>query len=91
MVELRLEAETDDINHIINCEVVENEYYISINHPMTKEHFISFIAYITTDRCELVKLYSEQASEARFLIRGNGIIYAYCNKEGLIKKNIKRN
>ena len=81
-----LEAEPENEKHIINCEIIENEYFISIKHDMTKEHYISFIAYITNDRCEIVKLYPEQNAEARFLRRGKGIIYAYCNKDGLIKK-----
>ena len=83
-----LEAESENKTHIINCEKVENEYYISIEHEMRKNHYISFIAYVTNDRCEIVKLYPEQSAEARFLNRGRGIIYAYCNKDGLIKKNI---
>lgn len=83
-----LETESKNEKHIINCETIENEYYISIEHDMTKEHYISFIAYVTNDRCEIVKLYPEQNAEVRFLRKGNGIIYAYCNKDGLIKKNI---
>lgn len=55
---------------------------------MTKEHYISFIAYVTNDRSEIVKLYPEQTIEVRFLRRGKGIIYAYCNKDGLIKKYV---
>ncbi len=81
-----LEAESEDKIHSINCEVIENEYYITMNHPMTKQHYISFIAYFTNDRCEIVKLYPEQNVEVRFLKRGKGTIYAYCNKDGLIKK-----
>lgn len=80
-----LEAEEGDN---INCEMVENEIFVSLNHEMSKEHYISFIAYVTNDRCEIVKLYPEQNAEARFLKRGRGIIYAYCNKDGLMKKNI---
>ena len=83
-----LEAELENEEHIINCETVENEYYISLNHDMTKEHYISFIAYVTNDRCEIVKLYPEQDAEVRFLKKGSGIVYVYCNKDGLIKKNI---
>ena len=79
-----LASDTLDVN---NFKIIENVYYISIEHDMTKEHYISFIAYITNDRCEIVKLYPEQNAEARFLRRGKGIIYAYCNKDGLIKKN----
>jgi len=83
-----LEAELENEKHVIKCETIENEYYISIDHEMTKEHYISFIAYITNDRCEIVKLYPEQNAEARFLRRGKGIVYVYCNKDGLIKKSL---
>ena len=83
-----LEAEYENDMHKINVELIENEYYISINHEMSKSHYISFVAYVTNDRCEIVKLYPEQNAEARFMIRGKGIIYAYCNQDGLIKKII---
>jgi transcriptional regulator with XRE-family HTH domain len=83
-----LEAESENEKHFINVEIIENEYYISINHEMTKEHYISFIAYVTNDRCEVVKLYPEQNAEARFFNRGSGVLYIYCNKDGLIKKEI---
>ena len=67
-----LEAETENEKHIINCQTIENEFYIWVNHDMTKEHYISFIAYITDDRCEIVKLYPQQNAETRFFKRGKG-------------------
>ncbi len=82
-----LEAEEDE-KGIISCEVIENEYYVSVNHDMSKSHYISFVAYVTGDRCEIAKLYPEQNAEARFFKRGRGILYACCNKDGLIKKHI---
>lgn len=82
------EAELEDFHHQINCEMIENEYFVTLNHSMTKEHYISFIAYLTSDRCELVKLYPEQNMEVRFLKRGRGILYVYCNQDGLFKKLI---
>ena len=83
-----LKAEYGDCGHEIDCKTVENEYFISIKHEMTKAHYISFIAYVTSDRLELVKLYPEQHAEVRFLRRGHGVIYAYCNKDGLIKTDL---
>lgn len=83
-----LEAELENKKHAITCEIIENEYYISLEHEMTKDHYISFIAYVTNNRCEIVKLYPEQNVETRFPKKGKGIIYAYCNKDGLIKKYI---
>ncbi len=81
-------AEEIDDNDTITCEIVENEYYVMVNHPMMKEHYISFIAYVTTDRFEMVKLYAESMAENRFLRRGAGIICVYCNKHGLLKLKV---
>ena len=83
-----LEAEAAGEAHEIGVENVENEIYVSLNHPMSKAHYISFIAYVTGDRCEIVKLYPEQDAAARFFYRGRGVLYAYCNQDGLFKKSI---
>ena len=50
---------------------------------MTKSHFISFMAYVTSDRVQFIKLYPEGNAETRFQLRGSGFIYIYCNKHGL--------
>lgn len=83
-----LEAEQADEEHQIKCEKVEDEYFISAQHPMTKEHFISFAAYCTGERFEFVKLYPESSIEVRFFSRGHGVLYWYCNHHGLFKKRI---
>ena len=79
-----------DENHSINIEEVENDYYIEINHEMTKEHFISFVAYVTYDRVLLIKLYPEQSPTVRFpRLCGKferGKFYMYCNQHGLLMK-----
>lgn len=83
-----LEAEEADENHGINIEKVEDEHFITVSHEMTKTHFISFLAYVTSDRVQFVKLYPEGNAETRFQLRGRGYIYLYCNKHGLMKKKI---
>lgn len=83
-----LEAEDADSFHSITVEKVEDEYFVTVNHPMTKSHFISFIAYITYDRVQFVKLYPEGNAQSRFQLRGRGYIYIYCNKHGLMKHKI---
>ena len=83
-----LEAEEIDLEHEITIEKVEDEHFITVNHSMTKEHFIAFIAYVTFDRMQLVKLYPEGNAETRFNFRGKGFIYLYCNKHGLMKTKI---
>lgn len=83
-----LEAEETDEDHRITIEKVEDEYFITVNHHMTKEHFISFVAYLTSDRIQFVKFYPEGNEEARLNIRGRGFLYVYCNKHGLMKQKI---
>lgn len=83
-----LEAEQDDDEHQISCEKIEDEYFISMDHPMTKEHYISFVAYCTGNRFEYVKLYPEGNIEVRFFGRGHGMLYWYCDHHGLFKKRI---
>lgn len=85
-----LEAEEIDENHEICIEKVEDENFVTVNHPMEKSHFISFIAYMTGDRMQMVKLYPEGNAETRFQLRGNGFIYIYCNKHGLMKQRVSR-
>lgn len=82
---LSAEEEKNDKNCSISRTILENEIYVSIEHEMSKENYISFIAYKTTDRCEIVKLYPEQAAEARFFNRGRGEVLAYSKIDGLIK------
>ena len=83
-----LEAEAADGEHDISIVPVEDEYFISVQHSMTKEHFISFIAFVSDDRLQLVKLYPEWAAQARVQRRGFGEVYVYCNKHGLMKRRV---
>ena len=80
-----LEAEEADDDHMVTIEKVEDEHFITIDHPMTKDHFISFVAYVTTDRIQLVKFYPEGNAETRLQKRGRGYLYYYCNHHGLIR------
>ena len=81
-----LEAESFDEEHPFSIEVIDGDYYISSPHPMTKQHFISFVAFAAGDRVDIVKMYPQQDVSARFRKGGHGIFYFYCNRHGLYKK-----
>ena len=83
-----LDAEMPDMEHFINIQKIEDEYYITIDHSMTKEHYISFMAAISDQGIQFVKLYSQGNAEARFKIRRVKYIYAYCNRHGLFKVKV---
>ena len=81
------DAENADEHHQLTVERVEDELFVTIHHPMTKEHSISFIAYLTGDKFQLVKLYPEGNASCRFPLRGKGVLYFYCNRHGLMKQS----
>lgn len=84
----RQSAEQPDDCHVVTVENVEDEIFVTVNHPMTKEHYISFLAYVTHDRFETAKLYPEGAPSARFRKRGRGKLYFFCNRHGLMSINV---
>ena len=77
------QAEETDENHKIFIERVEDEYYVRVEHDMKKEHYISFIAGLSTDKIQMIKLYPEGNAEARIKINGVKKILFYCNRDGL--------
>ena len=80
-----LEPEEADPEHAIRKEIVEDEYYVTIDHPMTKEHYISFLAAVSDQGIQFIKLYPESSAEARFKINRVRKLYAYCNRHGLFR------
>lgn len=84
-----LEAEREDDEHHLQIEKVEDEYYVSISHEMTKKHYISFIIAVKDDGYEIRKLYPEGNAEARFKIGRTRYLFYYCNVHGLFKVSVR--
>ena len=83
-----LDAEAVDEAHTPVFEAVEDETYVVLNHPMTKAHYISFLAYVTSDTFQMVKLYPEGSAACRLRFRGHGDLYLCCNRHGLMKMRV---
>jgi len=83
-----LEAEEADEDHPFLIEQVEDEHFITVDHEMTKSHYISFLAFVTADRLQMVKLYPEGNAQTRLQLRGRGYLYLYCNRHGLMRKKV---
>ncbi len=86
-----LKAVSANDKHTINISEIEDDFYMELNHEMTKEHYISFVSYVKFDRVLTVKLYPEQDSAVRFPKMYGGKIYFYCSKHGLFEYQIKKN
>jgi len=82
------QAEETDENHKIFIEKVEDDYFIRIEHEMTKTHYISFVAAMSSDKIQMIKLYPEGNAEVRFPIRSVRRIFFYCNRDGLFSINV---
>jgi len=83
-----LDAEEIDSEHDLIIENIEDEQFITIEHPMTKQHYISFIVYVTSDRFQMIKFYPEGNAQTRLQLRRMSTLYLYCNKHGLFKKKL---
>ena len=84
------QPEESDEQHKIFVEGVEDEYFVRIEHDMTKSHYITFLAALSQDRIQMVKLYPEGNAEARFQVRGVRRLMYYCNRDGLFSIDIHR-
>ncbi|MCT4619107.1 MAG: helix-turn-helix domain-containing protein [Marinisporobacter sp.] len=76
-------AKPEDDTHNIRIDEIEEDYYITIPHEMSKSHYISFVAYVKYDRVLIVKLYPEQDAAVRFPKMYGGKLYFYCSQHGL--------
>ena len=67
----------------LSVEEIENEWFISSNHPMTKDEYISFIAFATGDRIQIIKQYPEWNLQVRIPKKGRGKLTWFSTKNGL--------
>ena len=84
-----LQPEDADDEHPIAIRYDDGEYYVTVDHPMQKEHSITCIAAVSDFSCQFVKLYPEGSAEARFRTERVKWIYACCNRHGLFRASTK--
>ena len=83
-----LKASAENDTHKVEVEQIEDDWYITFAHPMEKDHYISFFAYVRFDRVLCIKLYPEQGGEVRLPVMRGGKLYYCCNKHGLFEVKI---
>lgn len=84
------QAEEPDDMHKMSIEKAEDEYYVRIEHDMTKQHYISFIAAVGSDKIQMIKFYPEGNAEARVKINGVRKLFFYCNRDGLFSVEVRK-
>ena len=72
----------------LSVEKIDDSWFISSPHPMTKEHYVSFAALLTGDTLFLRRLYPEWDLQTRIPAFGHGILLWYCTQHGLFRQLI---
>ena len=72
--------------HRLQAEAVEDEWFLTAEHPMEKGHFLSFVAFVTGERCLLIRTYPEWEMQVRIPRRGHGKLLHYCTEHGLFSQ-----
>lgn len=75
-------------NECLIVERVENDFFITTQHPMEREHYISFAALLTGDSIMLRKQYPEWDLQVRIPVFSHGRLLWYCNQHGLFYQEI---
>ena len=68
----------------LQIEQVEDEWFVSSDHPMTKDDYISFLAFAAGDRLQVLRQYPEWGLQARIFRRGHGMLLWYSREQGLL-------
>lgn len=67
----------------LRCEMVEDEWFITTDHPAEKDNYISFVAFATGDSLQILKQYPEWELNARLPRRRHGKLIWYSTTKGL--------
>ena len=77
-----------DADHSVTVETVEDEWYVTFPHPMEKDHYYRFAAFVGTERVLLVRLYPEQGGEFRVPQMRRAKLYLCCSRHGLFETQL---
>lgn len=72
----------------LSVQMIENDFSISSEHEMTKDHYITFVALISSDTVMLKKQYPEWDLQVRIPVFAHGRLLWYCNKHGLFYQDV---
>lgn len=72
-----------DDEHRITLAPVEDEWLVTFDHPMSKDHHLLFLLEMGYDRYVLTRLYAEGTQEIRMPRLPWGKFYLGCKKDGL--------
>jgi len=83
-----LMPQKEDGDHALRLEAVEQEWFLTTDHPMSREHHIGFVAFLDAQTLILRKRYAEWGLDTRLPRLGHGTLFWYCSRHGLFYRNL---
>lgn len=83
-----LKAKDFDARHQMTLTPTEHHLMVTTDHPMEKDHYIAFLAFITGEHLYLSKCQPEWDFQQQIPKDMYGMLYWYCTKDGLFRKVI---
>jgi transcriptional regulator with XRE-family HTH domain/desulfoferrodoxin (superoxide reductase-like protein) len=84
-----LEPRKAEENERLKVEDTGGEWYVTSDHEMTKEHYISFAAYVSDSSVMMFKQYPEWSLQFNLPMYRSGRLVWYCNRCGLLYQDIR--
>ena len=78
-----LQPQVPQASHCITVERLEDELFLTSNHPMEKAHYIAFAAVLTGETLLLRRMYPEWDLQLRLPALARGQLLWYCTQHGL--------
>lgn len=85
-----LEARKAEPDEQLNIQDIGGEWYITSDHEMTKQHYISFAAYVSDSSATIFRQYPEWSLQIHLPMCRSGRLVWYCAECGLLYQDIPR-
>lgn len=76
-------AQKADETARLKVEESDGDWYITSEHPMEKDDYISFVAFVTADSVQIYKQYPQWTMQARIPKRRHGTLLYYSTTKGM--------
>ena len=85
-----IEPKPAEESEMLRVEDIGGELYVTADHSMTKEHYISFAAYVSDSSVTICKQYPEWDMQMTLPPVRSGRLVWYCTKCGMFRQEIRR-
>ena len=83
-----LEARKAEDGERLKVEDIGGEWYITTDHEMTKEHYVSFVVYVTDNSIMMFRQYPEWGMNITMPMYRSGRLVWYCSRCGLLYQEL---